>query len=163
MGPGSWTGIRVGVTVAKILAYSTGKPICGISTLQALAYSAHDELSLICPVISAGTMDTVYAAFYRAINGSVSQVGEYYVGDIKGLAEMLKEPAVLVGSEICSYGALASMDIKVVEAVPNGANVATLAEGYLEQGESVDALSLTPLYLKESTARAYMSRYARNA
>ncbi len=40
LGPGSWTGIRVGVTVGKILAFSTNKPVSGVPTLEALAYSA---------------------------------------------------------------------------------------------------------------------------
>ncbi len=65
LGPGSWTGIRVGVTVGKILAYSTGKPVCGVPTLEALAYNANNALAPICAIISVGTKDTVYAAFYR--------------------------------------------------------------------------------------------------
>ena len=43
LGPGSWTGIKVGVTVGKMLAFSTGKPVAGIPTLEALAYGARKE------------------------------------------------------------------------------------------------------------------------
>lgn len=170
LGPGSWTGIRVGVTVGKILAFSTDKPVCGVPTLEALAYSARNESSLICPIISAGTKDTVYAAFYRTRDSDVARVSEYYVGDVRGLSKMVTEPTVFVGSRAESYRRLISQEIgsskisvAVVEAVPNAAVVARLAAIRLEQGESDDVLSLTPLYLKESTAQAFLGRYAGNA
>jgi tRNA threonylcarbamoyladenosine biosynthesis protein TsaB len=164
LGPGSWTGIRVGVTVGKILAYSTGKPLSGVSTLEALAYGARDRASIICPIISAGTKDTVYAAFYRVQDGTVSMTGDYYVGDIKGLSEMVQRPMTIVGSEAVLYGEtisrVTSLSIETVEDVPKGSAVALLAAGKLERGESDDVMSLTPLYLKESTARAFQSRYS---
>jgi len=170
LGPGSWTGIRVGVTVGKILAFSTSKPVCGVPTLEVLAYSARNEASLICPIISAGTRDMVYTAFYRARDGNVDRTSEYYVGDVKGLSAMVKEPTVFVGSEAESYSRLISQEIgfskiriRAIEAVPSGSAVARLARVRLEQGESDDALSLTPLYLKESTAQAFLGRYAGNA
>ena len=70
LGPGSWTGIRVGVTVAKILAYSTNKLVSGVPTLEVLAYNARNAPALICPIINA-VRDTVYAAFYRIKNGTI--------------------------------------------------------------------------------------------
>lgn len=170
LGPGSWTGIRVGVTVGKILAFSTRKPVCGVPTLEALAYSARNESLLICPIISAGTRDTVYAAFYRTRDGRVARISEYYVGSVAGLSKMVTEPAVIVGSEAQSYSGIinrgigsSKISIKAAEAVPNGVAVASLAAIRLEHGESDDALSLTPLYLKESTAKALMGRYSSNA
>lgn len=170
LGPGSWTGIRVGVTVGKILAFGTGKPVVGVPTLEALAYGARSEASLICPIISAGTKDTVYAALYRAKDGSVTRISDYYVGDVRGLSEEVREPTVFVGLKAESYRRLISqalgsskIDIEAVEAVPSGSAVACLAAIRLEQGESDDVLSLTPLYLKESTARAFLGRYSGNA
>ncbi len=167
LGPGSWTGIRVGVTVAKVLAYSTGQPVSGVSTLEVLAYNARNMSALICPIIDAGTRDTVYAAFYIARNGTVNRTGEYYVGDIHGLSEMVKEPTVFIGSEAKIYSELigrelgaAGIGIAAIEDVPRGAAVALLARARLERGENDDVLSLTPLYLKESTARAFVSRYS---
>ncbi len=162
LGPGSWTGIKVGVTVGKILAYSINKPVCGVPTLEALAHNARNTSSLICPIISAGTGDAVYAACYHAQDGSIIRAGEYYVGSVPGLSERVKEPAILVGTGVESYcrliGQAAGNTVKAVEAVPSGAVVAILAAKRLEKGESDDALSLTPLYLKESTARALSGR-----
>jgi len=170
LGPGSWTGIRVGVTVGKVLAYSTGKPVCGVPTLEALAYNAEGRTSLICPIISAGTGGTIYAALYRRKDGTVSRVSEYYVGDVQGLSQMVKEPTVLVGAGAQAYSQLirqaldaAAPDIEAKEDVPRGAAVALLAAARLERGESDDVLSLAPLYLKEFTARALVNRYSRSA
>ena len=169
LGPGSWTGIRVGVTVGKILAYSTDKPVCGVPTLEVLAYNARNTTAQICSIINAGTKDTVYAAVYHRENGTVSRTGEYYVGSIQRLAAMLKEPTVLIGSEAKSYSKLinqmpdsSSIGIEAREDTSRGSTVALLAAKRLERGESDDVLSLTPLYLKESTARAFMDRNSRN-
>ena len=168
LGPGSWTGIRVGVTVGKILAYSTSKPVAGVSTLEVLAYSALNTDALICPVINAGTKDTVYAACYRSQNGHLDRVGDYYVGDVPGLAAMIKEPAVIVSAEAEIYSEVISqtknspdINIEAIQDVPRGAAVASLAARRLEQGERDDFLALTPLYLKESTAKAFQGRYVK--
>ncbi|MFC2066702.1 tRNA (adenosine(37)-N6)-threonylcarbamoyltransferase complex dimerization subunit type 1 TsaB [Chloroflexota bacterium] len=170
LGPGSWTGIRVGVTVSKILAYSTNKPVSGVPTLEVLAYNARNTSSLICPIINAGIRDTVYAAFYRVKDGVVSRIREYYVGGIQGLSQLVKEPATFIGSDAQSYGKLISeepgspgVSIEAIDGVPKGSVVALLAATRLERGESDDVLSLTPLYLKESTARAFLGRYSGNA
>jgi len=162
-GPGSWTGIRVGVTVGKMLAFSTGKPVAGVSTLQALAYGARRESSLICAIIRVGTGDAVYAALYRSENGTVNRTGEYYVGDVKGLTGMITGPAVLAGDGAQVYARTlkqeSGLKVKAVEARPGGAAVACLAAQRLERGENDDVLSLTPLYLKESTAKAFVNKY----
>jgi len=167
LGPGSWTGIKVGVTVGKILAYSTNKPVSGVPTLEVLAYNARNTPSLICPIISAGVGNTVYAAFYRAKNGTISRTGGYYVGDIQGLSEMVREPTAFVGSEAQAHRQLIrqaldspSILLEAIEDVPRGSVVAILAATRLESGESDDVLSLTPLYLKESTAKAFLNRYS---
>lgn len=162
LGPGSWTGIRVGVTVGKMLAFSTGKPVCGVSTLAALAYAARHEAQLICPVISVGVGEAVYAGLYHPVNESVEQVGKYHTGDVKGLAELITGPAVLVSAQAQKYVRMLeyyTKDIKAFEALPSGAAVACLALERLSRGDSDDALSLAPLYLKESTARVFINKY----
>lgn len=167
LGPGSWTGIRVGVTVGKILAYSTNKPVCGVPTLEVLAYGAKNIPTQICAIISVGTKDTVYAAFYHAKNDAVARVSEYYVGDIPGLAAMVKEPTVFIGPEAEFHSRLISqamgsdsIGIEAVEGIARGSTVARLAAARLERGGSDDILALTPLYLKESTAKAFIGRYS---
>ena len=74
IGPGSWTGARVGVTVAKTLAYAVNKPICGISSLEALAHQSKAASVLLCPLVDAGR-ENVYAAFYRVRGNALTRSG----------------------------------------------------------------------------------------
>ncbi|MBL7126364.1 MAG: tRNA (adenosine(37)-N6)-threonylcarbamoyltransferase complex dimerization subunit type 1 TsaB [Dehalococcoidales bacterium] len=164
LGPGSWTGIRIGVTVGKIFAYCTGKPVKGMSTLEVLACGARDYHTLICPIVDAGARETIYAAFYRSGNNGIYQVGDYYVGDLPGLAEVVKEPVVLVAADVPKYRnvmgqLLKSNTIEALESAPSGAAVALLAAACLQSGEHDDTLALAPMYLKESTARAFVNKY----
>ena len=167
LGPGSWTGIKVGVTVGKMLAFTTSKPVAGIPTLEALAYVARDESKLIYAVISAGIGNTVYAARFCVNSNKVIQESDYFIGDIKNLALLIKEPVALVGSNIEHYreiilkeNASLKNKIKVLETLPSGAAIACLAAARLTQGRKDDPLSLTPLYLKESTAKVFVNKYA---
>jgi len=65
VGPGSFTGLRIGASTVKGLALTTGKPVVGVSTLEALAYNAIECPALICPMLDARKGE-VYAALYRA-------------------------------------------------------------------------------------------------
>jgi tRNA threonylcarbamoyladenosine biosynthesis protein TsaB len=165
LGPGSWTGIRVGVTVGKMLAFSTGRPVGGVPTLEALAYPARRAAPLICSIISVGVGDAVYAGLYRTVNNNMEQIGDYYIGDVQGLSSLIKSPAIIVGSGVGKYvkviGSPSRKKLRAIEALPSGAAVAALAAARLSHGESDDALSLTPLYLKESTAKVFVNRYAK--
>jgi tRNA threonylcarbamoyladenosine biosynthesis protein TsaB len=149
-----------------MLAFSTGKPVCGVPTLEALAYSARHEASLICSVISVGVGDAVYAGLYRPEDSSIKRVGEYYIGDVKGLTDLITQPAVLVGTGVQPYARIikqaSGIKVKAIETLPGGAIIASLAAGRLNRGESDDALSLTPLYLKESTAKVFINKYKSN-
>jgi tRNA threonylcarbamoyladenosine biosynthesis protein TsaB len=169
LGPGSWTGVRIGVTVAKILAYVTKKPVAGVPTLEALAYNARNVTRLICSIINAGR-DTVYAALYRPEKGAVTRVSEYYVGDIQKLSEMITEPTTFTGPEAQFYAKLMgpmfesqSINIETMEDIPRGSAVALLAAVRFQNGQTDNALSLEPMYLKESTAKAFVNRYSINA
>jgi tRNA threonylcarbamoyladenosine biosynthesis protein TsaB len=164
LGPGSWTGIRVGVTVGKMLAFSSGKPVAGVPTFAALAYRVRSKNKLILSIIGVGTGDLVYAAFYQPENETVYRAGDYFVGSISELARMIAESAVIVSSQANSYVSLlkgktsAEFEILPVETVPTGTAVGCLASERLERDEKDDTLSLAPLYLKESTARAFTGR-----
>ncbi len=166
LGPGSWTGIRIGVTVGKILAMSTGKPLAGVNTLEALAFGGAGNAAQVCPIISVGTPGTVYAALYHNQGDNIARVSDYYVGDVHFLAGLIKVPTVFVSADWQPYqdiilGTLASPELAVamVTAAPDGAVIASLATDRLKRGDADDPLSLTPLYLKESTARAFVRPY----
>lgn len=169
LGPGSWTGIKVGVTVGKMLAFSADKPVAGIPTLEALGYAVRDKAKLVYAIISVGVGDTVYAARYRTREGGVSQEGEYFIGNIKDLVPLIKEPVLMVGGDIKRYRDMIFKEnpslknkVKALETQPSGAAVACIAAIQLKRGKKDEPLSLTPLYLKESTAKVFINKYMRD-
>ncbi len=163
IGPGSWTGGKVGVTVAKTMAYAIGRPICGVTSFQALAYRSRGRALQLCPLVPAGR-DTVYAAFYRARGEEMERKGDYYAGDIAGLAAAVKEPTLFLGRPAHVHrqalagalGPLASFGSPADS--PAGSTFAWAALRRLRQGGSDDALSLAPLYLTEYLAHALIRR-----
>ena len=74
-GPGSFTGVRIGVSAAKGLAWGAGKQICGISTLEAMAYQIPVENNIICPVMDA-RREQVYNALFKWENGELTRIKE---------------------------------------------------------------------------------------
>ncbi|MFJ7732738.1 tRNA (adenosine(37)-N6)-threonylcarbamoyltransferase complex dimerization subunit type 1 TsaB [Lysinibacillus sp. NPDC097231] len=99
-GPGSYTGVRIGVTIAKTLAWTLKKPLVGISSLKILAANAALYNGFICPIIDA-RRENVYTAVYKGSNLEV--VIDDYHDHIDGLLERLKAleaPVLFVGADI---------------------------------------------------------------
>jgi tRNA threonylcarbamoyladenosine biosynthesis protein TsaB len=163
LGPGSWTGIRVGVTVGKMLAFSTGRLVGGVPTLEALAFSVRHEAPLICSVINVGVSDAVYAGLYSPEGNIVKRIGDYYIGDAKGISSLITSPALMVGSGVMPHARLieraTGIKFNAMVTLPSGAAVAALASIRLTRSDSDDTLSLAPLYLKESTAKVFVNKY----
>ncbi|MGG0665743.1 tRNA (adenosine(37)-N6)-threonylcarbamoyltransferase complex dimerization subunit type 1 TsaB [Viridibacillus arvi] len=100
-GPGSYTGVRIGVTIAKTLAWTLKKPLVGISSLKLLAANAALYNGVICSIIDARRQN-VYAGAYNTTAGltSVVEDGHY---SLEGLLEKLKDlnvPVMFVGHDV---------------------------------------------------------------
>lgn len=163
IGPGSWTGVRVGLTVGKMLAYATKKPVCGISSLDALAYLGREAGTMLCPLVDAGR-GNIYAAFYRSLNETVARESEYYAGSVERLLEMVKEPVLFLGHAAEEHrqaiyeqiGDLGGFSDLAGEQM--GCVIARMASLRLRRGEKDDAPSLAPLYLREPLAQALLAQ-----
>jgi tRNA threonylcarbamoyladenosine biosynthesis protein TsaB len=168
IGPGSWTGAKVGVTVAKTLAYAIAKPICGVTSLEALAYQSRTAPVQICSLVDAGKAN-VYAAFYRPRGKSLVRRGDYYVGDIAGLVALIKEPTLFLGKPAHLYRQTLSRELGPLASFgspsdsPSGCAFAWIALPRFRKGNTDDALSLAPLYLKESLAQALLLKRQQEA
>lgn len=110
-GPGSFTGLRIGISIIKGLAMANNKPCIAVSTLEGLAYNFMGYPGIICPVMDA-RREQVYTAVFRSDNNSITQEEEDtaclisdlgYILDKAYNYEVTEEPIIFVGdgSELC--------------------------------------------------------------
>ena len=159
-GPGSFTGVRIGVAAAKGFAWGRELPCYGVSTLESMALGLGAWQGYVCPCMDA-RRSQVYNALFYVNKGTVTRVCEDRAISLAELGEELKkleEPIFLVGdgSNLC-YNTL-------LESVPNlvlppehrmhqrASGVALAALEKIRAGESGDANALTPNYLRLSQA-----------
>lgn len=166
IGPGSFTGLRIGMATAKGFAYAAGKPLLGVSTLTALAAGC-GTAKLICTVLDARKKE-VYAAFFRRDGrGVVRQIGKNSVIDPEQLAEHIQEPVYIVGDAVAVYGELwrsilgGNLETAPLQLnVPAAASLGLLAGEQLLAGEILDTASGAPLYVRASDAELSLIRKA---
>ena len=159
-GPGSFTGVRIGVAAAKGLAWGAQLPCFGISTLEAMAVSLGAYQGYICPVMDA-RRSQVYNTLFYVNRGELQRIREDRAIALSDLAKELKvlaEPIFLVGdgSNLC-YNTLKE-EVPGLILPPEhrmhqrAVGVALLAEGKLAAGETGDGAVLAPNYLRLSQA-----------
>lgn len=87
-GPGSYTGLRIGIAAVKAMCFALGKPCIGISTLEALAYNVSLHSGVICSVMAA-RQNLVYGAVFRSDGRTVTRLTEDRILPIEELKEIL--------------------------------------------------------------------------
>jgi tRNA threonylcarbamoyladenosine biosynthesis protein TsaB len=159
LGPGSFTGLRIGVSTVKGLAFATGKPVVGVSTLDVLAYQVSSTPYLICPILDARKGE-VYTAFYRfEEGGDLKRQSPYHAIKPEELIRKIEERTIFIGDGLRTYGdylknslpslaIFASTPLNVI----HGSGVAKLGLELLRKGEHLDLGNFTPLYVRPSEA-----------
>ena len=153
MGPGSYTGLRIGTSTAKGLCYSLGIPLIAISTLKAMALgiSKNYDSTLYCPMIDARRME-VFAGIYDAENNEIREINADVV-DVNTYAKYLKNEVLFFGD-----GALKCADIisnenaNFIECYPSAKDIRTLAFQKYSNNDFEDVAYFEPFYLKDFVA-----------
>jgi tRNA threonylcarbamoyladenosine biosynthesis protein TsaB len=159
LGPGSFTGLRIGVSTVKGLAYAVQKPVVGVSTLDVLASQVSPTPYLICPVIDARKGE-VYSAFYRYGKfNRLKRISEYQATKPEVLFGMLKERTIFLGDGVKTFGDDLRNSLKCFALfspaalhIPHGSAVARLGVELLMLGKVLDLATFTPLYVRRSEA-----------
>ncbi len=160
IGPGLFTGLRVGVATGKALATALGIPMIGLSSLDLLAYPLRRGPDLIASVVDARRGE-VFWALFRSVPGGVQRITDYAVSRPEELAaELLArgEDTLAVGDGACRYASiLGAVDqVQVGEwgnAYPSAAVLVELAHPLALREEFVAPGDLAPLYLRHADVR----------
>ncbi len=168
MGPGSFTGLRIGLATGKALASALSIPLVGVPTLDALAHNLAGAEGLICPILDA-RKEQLYTAIYTWEENKMIRLSDYMVLTPGELGAKLTEYAsfrkvTLAGDGVKAYGQELvdlARELQVVFAYhPNslarGSQVAWLGKEQLAGAEATgqDYHGLTPMYLRVSEAEA---------
>jgi tRNA threonylcarbamoyladenosine biosynthesis protein TsaB len=154
LGPGTFTGVRIGATVGKVLASALGIPVVGVSTLEALARPFRSgTAATIVPVINA-RRGQVYAAAFAVGSGTLRRVSDDQALAAAPLASYCGAqvaPVILAGALAALPEELRAAfpgDAFMVEAQVSAVALAALAAERLARGEHDDPLTLAPVYLR---------------
>ena len=156
-GPGSFTGLRIGISAIKGFAYGNQKPCAGVSTLNALAYNLIGTDAIICPAMDA-RCNQVYTALFESSKAGLNRIMEDTAIPISELSEKLKafdKDIILVGdgADLCYKALSSSLDNLYVASeqlkYQKAASVAMLAKDLFENSElSFLPEDLVPAYIR---------------
>lgn len=159
IGPGLFTGLRVGVTTAKVMAQALRIPLIPVVSLDLVAYPMRHARRRIVAVLDARRRE-VFHATYQPVPGGVQRLTDYAVSspaDLVAEIEALGEEVLLAGDGIAAHpDAFAELDRAELAgpefAAPSTAALITLAAGRYEREEFAQPWEVQPLYLRESDA-----------
>jgi len=159
VGPGRFTGLRVGVTTAKVMAQALRIPVVGIGTLDLVAYPLHHARRDVVAVVDARRKE-VFWARYRTVPGGLERMGPEAVDpphEVVAELQAAGTDVLLAGDGVDRYrevfAAVDHAELAGPEfSAPSALALLELAAGRLEREEFVTPAELTPVYLRESDA-----------
>jgi len=154
IGPGSYTGLRIGLSMAKGLAYARSLPLTGVNSLDALAYTVESERYLICPLIRFRRQE-FYRAFYRHLADHFERIGDYKIRDLQHLCQEIQKPTLFVGDLSPEIREILSQRLQKKALFPSAVHryssafaVALLGAQHFQAGQEENVDHLEPFYMR---------------
>ena len=161
IGPGSFTGLRIGIATAMGLAYSLGVKAAGVNTLMGLAWKTAKPGTLVCPLIDA-KRSQIFAGIYRTGEG----IPDTIVSPLAVTCEKLADIVRSQGEQVTITGPAAELFRKTFDEIsdskltfipgdkakPSAVAIAELGRMILLAGKGVNPVALKPVYLRRSDA-----------
>jgi tRNA threonylcarbamoyladenosine biosynthesis protein TsaB len=158
-GPGSFTGLRIGISTAKGLASAADKPLVGLSTLEVLAHQSPVGTDLICSMIDARRAEVYWAIFQRQGEGLKVHTPSR-VGPPEQVAAYIPGACTVVGNGVRTYAEVISRHCSAdLQWVPDHLNdlcpevLGRLAYYQWQSGRYQEGLDMAPIYIRQSDAR----------
>lgn len=155
LGPGSFTGLRVGITTAKILAYALNKKLIGVSSLEALAYGGLGNRERAIAVTLDAKKGKIYAALYNSASQKLRAVKKPALLKIEEFLAEIKTPTLFLGDGAVLYRekitGIKKAPCRILEdrayLFPKASNVARVALRLIKEKKFTDPFNLEPVYL----------------
>lgn len=148
-GPGSFTGIRIGISTVKAIAESLNIPVIAVSSLEGLAYNIHDS-ECICSLIDARN-NQVYCGLF---DSNHTLIGNYMADDINTILPVINQNQGIsfVGDGAVAHKVLLNINDFKSDNLLHAKNINLCAFNKFSKGEILSADSILPMYLRKSQA-----------